>query len=120
MMRWGDCVVEVDRCCTQTGRAVCHTARPLAQRLSATVDKSRGIVSGSFGRTIGAAARLVAWLGAPIDVPAAELDRAPAEPADLPRAVAEPTHGDAAEPDIAEAQAEAAVRHRAAASLRFL
>src|SRR3954453_7545547 len=72
MMRLGDSVVEGHRCCTQARQAVCHGGGRPARRRSATVDESRGIVSRSFGRTIGAAGRLLAWLRGPIDAPDGE------------------------------------------------
>jgi signal transduction histidine kinase len=74
-------------------------------------------VPGWPGRTIGAAGRLLAWLRAPIDAPASGQAGEPAVALDGAGALAgTQTAGLVA----AEDHDEAAVRHRAAASLRFL
>jgi signal transduction histidine kinase len=84
------------------------------------VDESGELGSRWHDRTIGAGARLLAWLRAPVDAPSERLDSA--QDAGLtisaPRGLTR--HDPAPSAPVDEAQAEAAVRHRAAASLRFL
>src|SRR5262245_30448041 len=83
-------------------------------------------MSRSLRSTIGAASRLIAWLRAPIDARIAGVPiRHPEAPSDKPRS-GEPTTAPVEPPRLepappsAEVQFEAALRHRAAASLRFL
>jgi signal transduction histidine kinase/CheY-like chemotaxis protein len=84
------------------------------------VDESGRLGSRWHDRTISAGARLLAWLRAPIDAPSERSESAQATDAELPVFAGLSRHDARPDAPVDHAQAEAAVRHRAAASLRFL